>query len=67
MAAKDAAGSVLFHFSVRLWTAFAAHENKSSADVDLQAGSFLVWLRDGLCRPHRRAKCYTHYELLTMY
>jgi len=26
MAAKDAAATVLFHFSVRLWTAFVAHE-----------------------------------------
>jgi hypothetical protein len=33
MAAKNAAGLVLFHFSVRLWTAFAVHENQSSADV----------------------------------
>ena len=33
MAAKDAAGSVLFHFLVWLWTAFVVHENKSSEEV----------------------------------
>jgi len=33
MAAKNAAGLALFHFSVRLWTAFAVHENQSGADV----------------------------------
>ena len=34
MAAKDAAATVLFHFSVRFWTAFAIHENKNSADIN---------------------------------
>lgn len=33
MAAKDAAATVLFHLLVWLWTAFAAHEKKISADV----------------------------------
>ncbi len=33
MAAKDTAATVLFHFSVRIWTAFADHEKKSSADI----------------------------------
>ena len=33
MAAKDAALTILFHLLVRLWTAFAVHENINIADV----------------------------------
>lgn len=34
MAAKDATGLVLFHFLVRLWSAFAVHENKNSVNIN---------------------------------
>ena len=58
MAAKDAAVTVLFHLSVQLWTTIAVHEKKSSADIAARSFQHLTWFRDGLSRPHLRAKRY---------